>query len=142
MAHTQSPHSLTVTHFLLVFGASHYRKKGKRQLAAKKFAPLPAGGPVAAPSLSSTPVQLTRSVSISPMYSRLSHPFLFSNFSSLVFILSFFLSFFFCWAVFVLKRVGRFLFVCSFVRLDSECIKTKPASGLILTVVLKAWMVS
>lgn len=27
--------------------------------------------------------------------------------------------------VFVLKRVGRFLFVCSFVRLDSGCIKNQ-----------------
>ncbi len=143
MAHTQSPHSLTLTHFLLDFGASPYRKKGKRQIAAKKLASLLQ---VARLQLHLSALPKCSSLGQSPsltMYSRLCHSFLSSNFSSLVFILSFFLCFFpFCWVVFVLKRVGRFLFVCLFVRLDSECIKTKPASGLILTVVFKAWMVS
>ncbi len=139
MAHTQSPHSLTVTHFLLVFGASHYRKKGKRQIAAKKFASLLQVARLqlhlsALPKCSS----LGQSPSLPCIVDSVIHSCL------LIFLLwfSFFLSFFFCWAVFVLKRVGRFLFVCLFVRLDSECITTKPASGLMLTVVLKAWMVS
>ncbi len=90
MAHTQSPHSLTLTHFLLDFGASPYRKKGKRQIAAKKLASLLQ---VARLQLHLSALPKCSSLGQSPsltMYSRLCHSFLSSNFSSLVFILSFF----------------------------------------------------
>ncbi len=115
MAHTQSPHSLTLTHFLLDFGASPYRKKGKRQIAAKKLASLLQ---VARLQLHLSALPKCSSLGQSPsltMYSRLCHSFLSSNFSSLVFILSFFLFLLggFCfeksWEIFVC------LFVCLFV---------------------------